>query len=391
MRTSILLLALAIFLSQCTSESLNVAPELTTNYQFSTIDLNEGVSKWLPEEAKTRFSEAELIELDNLLAYGTLPDELESRTVVELPADSEDALADAIAEAGEGGTVILKAGNHFESQTVLINQRVFIQGEEGAFLISDVLPAEQVGFVQPALHISDADNVVVRGITFQPSASVGGSAILIDNAERTFLVRNTINDFQFGILVEQGDFARIVNNKINTTLAWTTGDINIAHGLIIANGDQTRVIGNQITSSFFGAWTCDKSGLYLGNTTTGNYVGNILCTVPPALPLADGRIVASETPAENWLTFYNRSTQSITAGFLVIDGANNNYLAGNEASENGAYDYELAGDSERFGYPTPMSFENRLVARTGQTVKDCGEENEVIGGVLVDTGDDFCN
>ncbi|MEZ4991255.1 MAG: hypothetical protein R2824_12615 [Saprospiraceae bacterium] len=39
---------------------------------------------------------------------------------VELPAGSTDGLTAAIAEAGPGGTVLVKAGEHFESGTVLI-------------------------------------------------------------------------------------------------------------------------------------------------------------------------------------------------------------------------------------------------------------------------------
>ena len=390
MRIVLALFAVAFLAFSCTKENLKVADSVEA-YSFSDIDLAQGISKWLNEEQKTRFSETELAELDALVAEEKLPVMIESRSVIEVPAESQDALALAIAEAGEGGTVILKAGNHYESSTVNIRQTVTIRGEEGAILISDVLPDAITTVIEPAFHIQEAANVVIIGLTMRPVAAVGGTGILVENAERAYLVGNTMTDFQFGILIEEGDFARIVNNKIATTTAWQTGEVSVANGLVVINGANTRLIGNVCTNSFIGTFPCDLNGLYLGNITTNNFIGNILCNVPSgASIMPDGRATGALIPSSNWLVLYNKSVDNLNVGFLVIDGANNNYLSGNEAGNNGTYDFEFAGESERFGFFTPPSVRNKAIISNKYTVKDCGIENDITGGIVIDTTVDPC-
>ena len=51
-----------------------------------------------------------------------------------LPAGSVDQLAAAIAEAGPGGEVVLAAGIHKISGTVIVDIPVSIVGEDGAIL-----------------------------------------------------------------------------------------------------------------------------------------------------------------------------------------------------------------------------------------------------------------
>ncbi|MEM8523925.1 MAG: right-handed parallel beta-helix repeat-containing protein [Bacteroidota bacterium] len=391
MNNIFLAISMALLLFSCAQEQLDVAPVSTPTYTFSSINLDEGVSKWLNEEQQARFTESELVELDALLMHNALPSEVESRSVVEVPADSEDGLAAAIAEAGEGGMVVLKAGNHFESSTVNITQRVTIRGEKGAVLISDVKPLSQVGFVQAALHIQDANNVVIFGLTIQPATAPGGTGILIQNARRSFVVRNTMNDLQLGVFVEQGDQTRIARNTFNTSPAWATGELVTAAGVVISNGDQVRIVGNTANTGFFGVFSSSESGLFLGNNMSGNAIGHILCKVPTAYPLPDGSVVGSQTSATNWLSLYNESSQNAAIGYLVIDGATDNYMAGNEAESNGIYDIELAGASERFGFPTPPCENNKVLVGEGQSIKDCGDNNEVIGGVPVDLNASPCN
>ncbi|NJL77386.1 MAG: hypothetical protein HC892_22495, partial [Saprospiraceae bacterium] len=82
---------------------------------------------------------------------------------------------------------------------------------------------------------------------------------------------------------------------------------------------------------------------------------------------------------------------NLNVGFLVIDGAKNNYLSGNEGGNNGTYDFELAGDTERFGFFTPTSVGNRAIVGSAYTVKDCGLDNVVTGGIKIDTAVEPCN
>jgi len=389
MRIVVALFAVAFLAFSCTKEDLKDTDSAKA-YSFSDIDLAQGISKWLNEEHKTRFSEAELAELDALVAEEKLPVTIESRAVIEVPAESKDALALAVAEAGEGGTVILKAGNHYESSTVNIRQTVTIRGEAGAVLISDVLPDAITTVIEPAFHIQEAANVVIIGLTMRPAAAVGGTGILVENAERAYLVGNTMDDFQFGILIEEGDFARVVNNKIATTTAWQTGEVPLADGIVVINGANTRLIGNVCTNSFIGTFPCDLNGLYLGNITTNNFIGLILCNVPSSVIMPDGRTTGALIPSSNWLVLYNKSADNLNVGFLVIDGAKNNYLSGNEGGNNGTYDFEFAGDSERFGFFTPPSVRNKAIISNKYTVKDCGIENDITGGIVIDTAVDPC-
>jgi hypothetical protein len=119
-----------------------------------------------------------------------------------------------------------------------------------------------------------------------------------------------------------------------------------------------------------------------------------LCKVPAnAFPLPGGKLAGSALSAVAWKIEDNHSTGNFNAGYLVIDGANNNRLKNNNASNNGTYDIELAGDSFRFGFLTPKSFDNKVVAGKYKNIliKDCGENNKVVGGQLVDNSVDLCN
>ncbi|MEM9888690.1 MAG: hypothetical protein AAF849_22530 [Bacteroidota bacterium] len=80
----------------------------------------------------------------------------------------------------------------------------------------------------------------------------------------------------------------------------------------------------------------------------------------------------------------------MNTGYLIIDGAAENYLVGNVAGNNGTYDFEFAGDSERFGFLTPTSVGNRAFISNEYTVKDCGIDNEITGGIVIGVADDPC-
>ena len=75
----------------------------------------------------------------------------------------------------------------------------------------------------------------------------------------------------------------------------------------------------------------------------------------------------------------------------LIDSANNNLLVGNTGSGNAVYDCELTGDTFRFGFLTPAAYENSVfISDPSYTVKDCGNDNTVLGGDQVDITADPC-
>lgn len=110
-----------------------------------------------------------------------------------------------------------------------------------------------------------------------------------------------------------------------------------------------------------------------------------------ALPLPSGGLTGAEFPATNWKCKNNQSTHNAW-GYLVIDGASDNLLEDNDASDNAAYDMELTGDTYRFGFLTPASVNNKVKAGAYQniTIKDCGIDNTVIGGTQIDINLDIC-
>ena len=175
-----------------------------------------------------------------------------------------------------------------------------------------------------------------------------------------------------------------MHNRITGSGLWLTGEVPNVHGIIIVNGPNARVYSNTIDRTVFGVWACDRLGYAAGNEFFGNLIGLILCNVPTALPLEDGRVIGSQTPATRWATFNNDAHDNFDVGYLVIDGATGNFLAKNKAADNGRVDYDFAGDTERFGFFTPTSSANRGWIAKDDSVLDCGLENVIFGGEVQD-------
>lgn len=336
-------------------------------------------------------------ELEQLLAKrddGATPARLAKKgKTVDLPAGSNNALAAAIAAAGKNGTVKVRAGNHFESQTVTITQEVKIIGELGAIFEFDTQPLPPASALDPALYIKDANDVVIWGLEIRPKQSVGGTAILVENSKDAIIGRNIMREHQFGVMLEQADEAQIFKNLISTTTVWQTGALADVHGIVVINGKKVEVEKNDISNALFGLWACDENGEAEHNTFHENFIGLILCKVPAnAFPLPSGKLAGSALSGAKWKVEDNNANGNFDAGYLVIDGANNNRLEDNNASNNGTYDIDLAGDSYRFGFLTPACFNNRVVAGKFQNIviKNCGNNNTVAGGQLVDITQDPC-
>jgi nitrous oxidase accessory protein NosD len=320
--------------------------------------------------------------------------EASSKTVV-LPAGSVDGLAAAIAAAGPNGKVIVEAGNHTESGTVTITQRVEIAGEPGAVLTSATDPATvSPGVIEPALHVLGASKVSISGLEMKPAGAIGGTAILFESSPDGEVKNNRMSDYQIGVLLHHADRAMIRDNVIAATTAWRGGTILGAFPIIAMNGKGVRIIGNDASNGVFNIFACDEDGTLSGNRVHQGRIGIILCKVPAGnYQLPSGEIVGAERPATAWMCFQNNAENNIAIGYLVIDSANNNTLVDNAASNNGRYDMELTADTFRFGFLTPASFDNTVRAgKYGKIrIKDCGNNNTVIGGVLVDNGMDPCN
>jgi hypothetical protein len=271
---------------------------------------------------------------------------------------------------------------------------VRIVGEPGAVMQigSDPYTAYP-GTLDPALHVQDVTGrVVIWGLELIPMSETGGVGVLLEDSPVTVVGNSRITGFQIGIYSHHADNAKICRNVIETSTAWQTGAIPDAYGIVIANGDYVAMKGNDVSQALFGVWQCDGGAVYKTNRTHDNLIGFILCKVPAAiLYLPGGEDAGSQNSGYDCLVMGNISENNDANGYLVIDGASNNVLLENDASNNGTYDIELAGDSYRFGFLTPACYDNVAIAgRNSNVIKDCGNHNTVIGGTLVDNDLDPC-
>lgn len=313
---------------------------------------------------------------------------------ITIPAGSVDALQQAIDDICVGGTITLAAGEHIENDGVVINKRVTIKGQPGAVLkiSSDLAIPPYPITIDVALHVKDAQNVKIEGLEIRPLSSDGGLAILLHNAKNATVRDCKIYSHQFGVVVERSDNVDITGNLLVGSSIWMTEEVD-ANGITVVNGKGAKIKNNELSNFFFGAWACDKDGVYQGNNTHHNFLGLILCKVPAdGFLLPDGSPLAADYSGTSWQVNNNVSTDNFYVGYLVIDGANGNTLVNNQGGNNAAYDIELKGGTCAFGFFTPTSFNNHVVAGSHQvTIKDCGENNTVNGGIQIDTSVDPCD
>ncbi|MEZ4776707.1 MAG: NosD domain-containing protein [Bacteroidia bacterium] len=360
---------------------------------INPVSENETPYVWKAPATLTGNPEQDLQTLATFTDLPFDPEAAKKSSVVILPANSTDGLAAAVQAAGPNGIVVVKSGDHYETGSVVISQRINIIGESGAVIHSGVQNVLNVPYLEPAIHLLNAGKSVVAGLQFSPTAGPqdGGTVFLVENSDQVHIALNQMTGFEFGIVLEQSEKNWLTGNHIVSSNLWQTVGIE-CHGIIIINGEKAKVRYNNISGSFFGVWACDGQGLYKDNYTHDNYLGLILCKVPAnAIPLPGGQAVGAQFSANHWTVTKNYSNDNLNVGYLVIDGANNNTLTNNQASGNGDYDIELVGDSYRFGFLTPFSFDNTVNdAGANLKIKDCGTNNTVNGGVIVDIVADPC-
>lgn len=273
-------------------------------------------------------------------------------------------LQEIINDAEPGTTIKLRAGNHLEEETLIINHEVNLRGEEGATL---TLGGEL------GLLITGADDVYIKDLNIENT----GSSVLgigVEDSEDFEFKRNEMSGFTLSIILEQAYKASITESTIEGI-----DDIN-GLGVVAMNGEKVEIRRNTISGSAFGAWICDKKGKAYGNEFYGNWMGLILCKVPPGfLPFFTIGNGGSDYPCTEWKVKNNDSHDNVW-GYIIIDGAKDNFLSNNEGHNNSFVDLELATETfNLFGEITPGSFTNTVHADELYYI-DCGEENTVYSG-----------
>jgi nitrous oxidase accessory protein NosD len=296
---------------------------------------------------------------------------------VRLTPESGFGLAEAIAAAGAHGTVVVEAGTYSES-SVMITEPVTIVGEEGAVIEFDSeASTESLRVIDAGFHVKNTQQVQIRGLEIRDN-DTGSTAILIEGSAQVSIEDNQITGFQYGVLVESADHAKVIGNDISAASGFTT------FGITVANGFGNQVRDNNISEATFGIFASGENGKILHNRTSGNFVGIILCNVPDnSIQLPDGRLSGAEFSATRWLVQGNKSTNNGSVGYLVIDGSSHNTLTNNQGGGNGTYDIELTAFGDRFGLQDlPASHDNVVNAGSYKdiTIQDSGDDNKVHGG-----------
>ncbi len=360
--------------------------------QLSSIETKEDVFHFL-ETHHPAYDVTQLETVKEMLQDVAKSDFQRSGNTVELGAGSADGLQGAIDEAGAGGTVLIKAGEHMENGLVTIGHEIHLRGEEGAVMtFSNKLAPVTDPALDGGIHFLDASQSSVQNIDFR--GGIGGSGVLmfVEESHRMNIRDNVISNFQFAVLIQNSNRLRISKNTITGQSDWLADPNSTSLGITVINGRACSLVGNTINNNVFGIWMCDKGGLSWGNSTFGNFYGQILCKVPFGDFMDfQGQEIGAEQSASNWLVAMNADYDNFYAGIVVIDGANKNTLLANKGGGNASYNVELAGDSQRFGFFTPQSFKNWVYSFKDQVIKDCGEGNRVSGGVKVDVGVDICD
>lgn len=312
---------------------------------------------------------------------------------VELPADSVDGLAAAIAAAGPGGTVLIKSGLHTESGTVLVDIPVKLLGEAGSIIACGTAPSP-LGFpvspaqVIPTLFIRDAHGVTVQALQFIPVGAAANCAILIQDADRVQVLQNHIHGFQFGVLVQRGDRANISDNTVECVPLWVIDPqyLFVVQGINNLNGAFAQITNNRVSGAFFGIFANDRSGHLSNNQASGCYIGFQFCHMMYGIMEIFQEPLGANVSCTGWHAQNNNATGNALCGYLVIDGANHNVLANNAASAN-TLDIILTGDGDFFGVGIsfPASYDNVVAqaSHKGLIVQNCGTNNTISGDVTL--------
>jgi nitrous oxidase accessory protein NosD len=324
-------------------------------------------------------------------------------TTIALPAGSVNGLAAAIAQAGPGGTVILKGGLHKESGPAVITAPVNITGEAGAILQTATPPSYPPNAftitITGALQFKGAPGSVVRGVWFQPPAgTVGSAAVILEDSPGAQVLNNRMTQLQYGVFAQHADNAVIRGNTISLPTNWDLDPSDPAYlgdsvGILIGSAQHAQVIDNQVSDGVTGINASGPAAEVAGNTLTGNLFGILLCSIPDqTYRFSASGPWQTDPPPSAWYLHDNISHNN-QWGVLATDRANNNLLANNNFSGNQVYDMELTGDTMRFGVLGPSVYDNLVLAGsyTGLIVKDCGRNDRIVGDVkLVDHSADPC-
>jgi nitrous oxidase accessory protein len=158
------------------------------------------------------------------------------------------SIAQMIAEAVPGATVIVPAGTYHER--IVIDKPVTLEGEGRA-----VIDADRDGDVV----LITADDVTVRGFVVQGSGrdvSVEPAGIRI-RGDRATIEGNRLHDVLYGIVLEDSRGHTVLDNYVSSIEEFTPE--RRGHALYLWHTEGNRLVGNTVTAA--------KDGIFLGFAT----------------------------------------------------------------------------------------------------------------------------
>ena len=301
-----------------------------------------------------------------------------------IPAGSTDALQAAIDNADPGGIIYLRAGIHRETQRVTVNKRVAIIGEDGAVLV--ISSVDTTVEVNPGLHVLNAPGTLIKNVDIEPLEASGWCGVMFENSPRSAILASKISNFLWGVLVEKSDQIAIIGNHFL--------DIT-SNGVLVCNGKSAYIADNEFEGiADIGLWACDEWGTMERNNFHDNVNGVLLCNWPGVLGVLtpSGEILDALKTCTGWKLRANKFTNHADAGLNVRDGSHWNMIEmSNEYSNNAAYDIRIPADEDLLPLIfIPAAYNNTIHAAPGVIIKDCGINNTIHGGTLVDTSLDPC-
>ncbi len=318
--------------------------------------------------------------------------------LVVVEAGSNNALAQALTDASEGGIVYVRAGLHTETEGIVVSSKATIIGETGAVLkirsfVSLMNLTTGVTDIYAGLHVLNAPQTLIANLEIQPIDSNGSTAILFENAPLSAVMNCTIKSFMFSVMVEKSDQTSIMGNVITGSTLWQFNP-GLMAGIANLSGVGTWIANNDIQTTFAGIFLSDQKGKAVKNKVKKGHHGVVLChIIPNSIKLPKGNKTGGEYSTNSWTITDNQSNDNKAIGFLVVDGSYSNILSGNTTSGNGLFDIHLTKDSTKYS-PSKTSaatHDNTVIANSTQKVKDCGINNHVTGGQKIDTAIDKCD
>ena len=268
---------------------------------------------------------------------------------------------------------------HQETERVTIRSL----GKMGRYCLCRVpipLAAENAG-----LYVINAPGTLVKNIDISPLGDGAYTGVTFFQSPGSAILSCKIEEFPLGVFVEKSDRVAMIGNEIAKASSW---------GILVNNGQSAYVADNEISETGIGLWACDLYGTCERNNYHDNvFAGLLLCQYTGIF--GNTFLNGPDLDAVNSATYWKVHTNDFTnngEGVIVRDGSNHNFVNNNEYTDNMSYDISIPADETIQGINlfVPTAFENYIDEGQNVIIKDCGDNNTINGGMMVDTSVDPC-